>query len=84
MSEADQEISRRQGFIGKYIFSVDHKVIGLQFFFLALFAVLLGMVLSWMIRPHLARPNLPIPLLGALSPAGAPGGRCGEGEVVDW
>ena len=28
-----------QGFIRKYIFSLDHKVIGLQYYFLALTAV---------------------------------------------
>ena len=33
-------------FIRKYIFSTDHKVIGLQYYFLALFSVFLGMALS--------------------------------------
>ena len=35
-----------QGFIRKYIFSLDHKVIGLQYYFLALVAVFVGMFLS--------------------------------------
>ena len=30
-----------QGFIRKYIFSLDHKVIGIQYFFLALTALVL-------------------------------------------
>ena len=34
-----------QGFIGKYIFSLDHKIIGIQYFFLALTAVWVGMIL---------------------------------------
>ncbi len=74
MSEANQDITREPGFIGKYVFSTNHKVIGVQFYFLALFAALLAVVLSWLMRLHLALPNLPIPLLAKLSPNGAPGG----------
>lgn len=65
---------RREGFIGKYIFSLDHKVIGRQFYFLALFAALVAMLLSWVMRLHLGWPNVRLPLLSTLSPAGAPGG----------
>jgi len=74
MAEAHREIAKRRGFIGKYVFSADHKVIGLQYTFLALFAVLVAMVLSWLMRMHLAWPDVPIPLLGTLSPSGAAGG----------
>ncbi|HEY2548224.1 MAG TPA: cbb3-type cytochrome c oxidase subunit I [Candidatus Acidoferrum sp.] len=62
------------GFIRKYVFSLDHKVIGKQYFGLALVAVFVGMVLSWLLRIHLAYPTWPIPLLGKFSAAGAPGG----------
>jgi cytochrome c oxidase subunit 1 len=62
------------GFIRKYVFSLDHKVIGKQYFGLALVAVFVGMVLSWLLRIHLAYPNWAIPLLGKFSPTGAPGG----------
>lgn len=62
------------GFIRKYVFSLDHKVIGKQYFGLALVAVFVGMVLSWLLRIHLAYPNYAIPLLGKFSPTGAPGG----------
>ena len=61
-------------FIRKYIFSLDHKVIGKQYYGLALLSVFIGMVLSWLLRLHLAYPSWNIPLLGKLSPAGAPGG----------
>jgi len=74
MTEPDREIAKPQGFIGKYVFSTDHKVIGLQYTFLALFAVLVAMVLSWLMRMHLGWPDVSIPLLGMLSPTGAPGG----------
>jgi len=57
-----------QGFIRKYIFSLDHKVIGIQYFFLALCAVWVGMVLSLFMRIHLIWPDANIPLLGHIQP----------------
>ncbi|HEY6337295.1 MAG TPA: cbb3-type cytochrome c oxidase subunit I [Candidatus Sulfotelmatobacter sp.] len=57
-----------QGFIRKYIFSVDHKVIGIQYFFLALTAVFVGMFLSLLMRIHLVWPNASIPLFGEIKP----------------
>jgi cytochrome c oxidase subunit I len=48
-------------FIRKYVFSVDHKVIGIQYWFLALFSVFLGMFLSLLMRLHLVWPNLKLP-----------------------
>jgi cytochrome c oxidase subunit 1 len=62
------------GFIRKYVFSLDHKVIGKQYYFLALLAVVVGMILSWLIRIRMVWPNAKIPGLQLLSPAGAPGG----------
>jgi len=62
------------GFIRKWIFSTDHKVIGIQYFFLALFSVVLGMILSIFIRFNLVWPGTEIPLLETLFPTGAPGG----------
>src|SRR6202007_2473977 len=63
-----------QGFIRKHIFSVDHKVIGKQYDALARVAVLIGMILSWLMRIHMVWPNAKIPLLELLSKNGAPGG----------
>jgi cytochrome c oxidase subunit 1 len=57
-----------QGFIRKYIFSLDHKVIGLQYFFLALTAVFVGMFLSLLMRIHLIWPTAQLPLLGEIKP----------------
>src|SRR5215471_5980373 len=62
------------GFIRKYVFSLDHKVIGKQYYFLALFSVFVGMVLSVLMRWHLVWPDAHIPFLDKLSPNGAPGG----------
>src|ERR1700730_12372358 len=61
-------------FISKHVFSLDHKVIGKQYYALALAAVLTGMVLSWLMRVHLGWNHLAIPGLQAFSPNGAPGG----------
>ncbi len=63
-----------QSFIRKHVFSLDHKVIGKQYYALALVAVLIGMVLSWLMRIHLVWPTAPIPGLQLLSKSGAPGG----------
>src|ERR1700687_5434887 len=51
------------GFIRKYIFSLDHKVIGIQYWLLALFSVFVGMFLSVMMRIHLVWPNAHIPFV---------------------
>jgi len=60
------------GFIRKYIFSLDHKVIGKQYYFLALFSVVVGMLLSVLMRWHLVWPDAHIPGLHLLSAVGAP------------
>jgi cytochrome c oxidase subunit 1 len=57
-----------QGFIRKYIFSLDHKVIGIQYFFLALTAVWVGMFLSLLMRIHLLWPGANLPLVGEIKP----------------
>ena len=59
-----------RGFIRKYIFSLDHKVIGIQYYFLALVAVLVGMALSLFMRLRLAWPNMELPLIqgGKMTP----------------
>ena len=57
-----------QGFIRKYIFSLDHKVIGLQYFFLALVAVFAGIFLSLLMRIHLVWPTASLPFFGEIKP----------------
>jgi cytochrome c oxidase subunit I len=56
------------GFIRKYIFSLDHKVIGLQYFFLALTAVFVGMFLSLLMRIHMIWPTADLPFFGQIKP----------------
>src|ERR1051326_3880054 len=62
------------GFIRKYIFSIDHKIIGIQYILLALTAVIIGMIMSVLMRMNLSWPGTNWPILGTLFPQGAPGG----------
>src|SRR5438270_11060167 len=62
------------GFIRKYIFSIDHKVIGIQYLLLALFSVFMGMIMSVLMRLNMTWPGHAWPILGALFPTGAPNG----------
>ena len=57
-----------QGFIRKYVFSLDHKVIGIQYFFLALTAVFVGMLLSLLMRFHMIWPTAVLPIIGEIKP----------------
>ena len=57
-----------RGFIRKYIFSLDHKIIGLQYYFLALTAVFVGMFLSLLMRIHLIWPTASLPFFGEIKP----------------
>lgn len=63
-----------EGFLRKHVFSLDHKVIGKQYYALGLTAVIIGMVLSWLMRFHLVWPTAKVPGLDLLSKTGAPGG----------
>jgi cytochrome c oxidase subunit 1 len=54
------------GFWQKYVFSQDHKVIGIQYGFTALCFLLFGFSLMMMMRWSIAYPNQPIPLVGWL------------------
>src|SRR2546425_321545 len=77
MAETHDEVHRHPaptGFIRKYIFSIDHKVIGIQYILLALTAVVVGMVMSVLMRMNLSWPGTGWPIMGTLFPTGAPGG----------
>ena len=58
-----------------YVFSQDHKVIGLQYAVTAMLFLLFGFTLMAIMRWQLAFPGAPIPLIGNfLGEANAPGG----------
>jgi cytochrome c oxidase subunit I len=64
-----------QTFWQKYVFSLDHKVIGLQYMFTSMFFLLLGFCLVILMRWQLAFPGQPIPVVGWFLPDSiAPGG----------
>src|SRR6516162_4829224 len=56
------------GFLRKYIFSTDHKVIGIQFLFTGLIMFILGGILALLVRIQIAWPNGNIPILSTLFP----------------
>jgi len=51
------------------VFSTHHKTIGLQYLWLSLASVLVGMVLSALLRVHTSWPDTAIPFLGGLESA---------------
>jgi cytochrome c oxidase subunit 1 len=63
-----------KSFISKYIFSIDHKVIGIQYLLLAIVAVFIGMYLSLLVRIRLVWPANSYGWIEALHPIGAPDG----------
>jgi len=54
------------GFIQKYIFSTDHKVIGIQFLITTLLMLMVGGALALGVRWQLAFSWLELPILGRL------------------
>jgi cytochrome c oxidase subunit I len=60
------------GFLRKYVFSADHKIIGIQFLFMGLFFFVVGGLLAMLIRWQLGWPGARVPILSDLM--GWPGG----------
>ena len=55
-----------QGFISKYVFSTDHKVIGIQFLITTLLMLMVGGALALGVRWQLAFPWRELPIFGRL------------------
>jgi cytochrome c oxidase subunit 1 len=63
------------GFWRSYVFSTDHKVIGIQYSVTGLAFLLFGFSLMMLMRWSMAYPNQPLPIIGSLLGAlRAPGG----------
>ena len=61
--------NHKENFWTKYIFSIDHKVIGIQYGITSLLFLLFGFSLMMVMRWQLAYPDQPLPLIGLrLSP----------------
>src|SRR5437899_3501871 len=63
-----------RSFLRKYIFSTDHKIIGIQFLFVSLFFLLIGGLLAMQMRWQLGYPGQAMPGGGILPETMAPGG----------
>src|SRR5882724_10457874 len=57
------------GFLRKYIFSEDHKIIGIQFLFSGLIFLFIGGALALLVRLQVGWPSGTIPVIGRWFPA---------------
>ncbi len=62
------------GFLRRYVFSTDHKVIGIQYLLVSMGMAVVGGLLAVLIRLQLAWPGEKWPWLGKLFPDGMAGG----------
>ncbi|MGO8925461.1 MAG: cbb3-type cytochrome c oxidase subunit I [Limisphaerales bacterium] len=65
-SEAHEARHEGAGFWSTYVFSTDHKVIGIQYGITALFFLLFGFSLMMVMRWQIAHPGEPVPVVGPL------------------
>src|SRR6266403_231401 len=65
-SGANHPETPQPGFLSRYVFSTNHKTIGLNYLWLALFSVFLGMAMSLLMRIHFMWPGVHLPLLSSL------------------
>src|ERR1700746_384799 len=61
-----EEHHEHAGFWSTYVFSTDHKIIGIQYGVTALCFLFFGFLLMLMMRWQIAHPSQPIPLVGHL------------------
>ncbi len=64
----------QHGFWRTYIFSMDHKTIGIQFLLLSLVMAVLGGLLAMLMRWQLGWPGQPLAFMEKIAPDGMPGG----------
>jgi cytochrome c oxidase subunit 1 len=62
------------GFVRKYIFSTDHKIIGIQYTITAMAMAVVGAILSLLMRLQLAFPNTLMPTMAKIMPDAFAGG----------
>src|SRR5262245_36668190 len=63
-----------RGFVRRYIFSTDHKIIGIQYILTGLVMALVGAMLAMLIRLQLGWPDHQWRWLARVLPKGMPGG----------
>lgn len=65
-TETHEDHHHDPGFLRSYVFSTDHKIIGIQYGFTALLFLLFGFFLVLMMRYQIAYPDQPLPFVGPL------------------
>src|SRR5579864_495347 len=75
--DVGHEHHHEMSFIKKYIFSEDHKIIGIQFLLTGLIMFLVGGILALGVRTQLGWPGQEIPILGKLLFPGSQGHKMG-------
>src|SRR6059058_3285378 len=68
MPETHAAAHPQLGFWRKYVFSTDHKIIGLQYLITAMAMAVIGGLLSMLMRLQLAWPSAAYPMLAKLMP----------------
>ena len=58
-----------EGFVKKYLWSTDHKMIAMQYLFTGMAMALIGGFFAFVFRMQLAFPGIEVPLYGMVSPA---------------
>jgi cytochrome c oxidase subunit 1 len=66
MSHDDSHEHHEENFVSKYIFSTDHKVIGIQYALTAMMFLLVGFSLMLLMRWQLAYSGKPVPIIGGI------------------
>src|SRR5688572_10235883 len=56
------------GFVQKYLWSTDHKMIAMQYLFTGMFMAIIGGYMAYVFRVHLAFPGVNVPGFGQVSP----------------
>ncbi len=69
LAHSDHAHDHHVGFFRKYLWTYDHKMIGLQYLWTALFFLLIGGGLALGVRYQLAVPGAQIPLIGQFLPS---------------
>ncbi|MEW6306375.1 MAG: cbb3-type cytochrome c oxidase subunit I [Verrucomicrobiota bacterium] len=64
--DVHEHAHHEQSFFQKYVFSTDHKIIGIQYGVTALAFLFMGFCLMLMMRWQIAYPGKPLPLVGTL------------------
>ncbi|MBE3597749.1 MAG: cbb3-type cytochrome c oxidase subunit I [Limnochordaceae bacterium] len=73
------EVAHRESFWRRYVFSLDHKVIGIQYLVTSFVMALVGGLLAMLMRLELGWPGSSWPLLGRILPQGFPNGIMNQG-----